>query len=122
MYEYKITILPSFEGKKENSFPPLAGEGARRADGGELNILFRPHPLRFTKGLPPLVGKKENSSPACGGRCPKGGWGRIKYSFRPHPLRFTKGLPPFMGEELILLSKNQCHTLEIKNPTFRLGF
>ncbi|MDP0328655.1 hypothetical protein Q7Z90_07505 [Glaesserella parasuis] len=81
MYQYKITILPSLEGKKENSFPPLAGEGARRADGGELNILFRPHPLRFTKGL-----------------------------------------PPFMGEELILLSKNQCHTLEIKNPTFRWAF
>ncbi|EMY45323.1 hypothetical protein OE7_10258 [Glaesserella parasuis gx033] len=80
MYEYKITILPSFEGKKENS------------------------------------------SPACGGRCPKGGWGRIKYPFPPHPLRFTKGLPPFMGEELIFLSKNQCHTLEIKNPIFRLGF
>ncbi|MDP0377395.1 hypothetical protein Q7X32_08160, partial [Glaesserella parasuis] len=89
---------------------------------GRIKYSFRPHPLRFTKGLPPLVGKKENSSPACGGRCPKGGWGRIKYSFRPHPLRFTKGLPPFMGEELILLSKNQCHTLEIKNPTFRWAF
>ncbi|AIK90134.1 hypothetical protein JT17_04985 [Glaesserella parasuis] len=79
MYQYKITILPSLEGKK--ILPPLVGEGARRADGGELNILFPPHPLRFTKGLPPLY-----------------------------------------GEELIFLSKNQCHTLEIKNPIFRLGF
>ncbi|MDO9758937.1 hypothetical protein Q7539_08875 [Glaesserella parasuis] len=72
--------------------------------------------------FPRLRERKKILFPRLGGRCPKGGWGRIKYSFRPHPLRFTKGLPPFMGEELILLSKNQCHTLEIKNPTFRWAF
>ncbi len=79
--------------------PPRAGEGARRADGGERKSELRsllfvcgcvtcfgggPHPASPAGGggavsccgagnefLPRL-----RPSPACGGRCPKGGWGR----------------------------------------------
>ncbi|MBB3804397.1 hypothetical protein FHT03_000601 [Xanthomonas arboricola] len=65
------------------SFSRLRGEGARRADGGsEARAVSLCRPC---VAAGPWSAEQSGAlpSPACGGRCPQGGWGRAKPALSP---------------------------------------